>query len=62
MFCPLMRDQGGVICNDNVNDDPLSGYIRFGPVENLVSLVVKLTRFAVPLSNMNGICVKLFIL
>ena len=33
------------------------GYIRFGPVENLVSFVVKLIRFDVPFSKRNGMYV-----
>jgi hypothetical protein len=53
MFWPLISEYGGVACNERVNDDPLSGYIRLGPVENLVSFVVRLNRFDVPLSKRN---------
>jgi hypothetical protein len=48
-----MSEYGGVACNERVKDDPLSGYIRLGPVENLVSFVVMLKRLEVPLSKRN---------
>jgi hypothetical protein len=53
MSLPLISEYGGVACTENVKLEPLLGYIRFGLVENLVNLAVRLSRLEVPLSKRN---------